>query len=152
MDPRSSEWWRRVMDAADRALELAPEEREAFISRSLDEDPEFGVELRALFAGADVASPLDGPAERFAAPIFAELADHEANAMGDADARPNGDQPFAWKRPHGEAESNLAAQIRGLAGGAERIRVRTGEGCQRVGPDHADDCVPARHTPATGTG
>jgi len=79
-DRSSGEWWRRVFDAADRALELTPDERTAFIERCTAEDPTLGAELRALLASGEIASPLDGPATEFARPIFDELAPEPASA------------------------------------------------------------------------
>src|SRR5512138_1380782 len=71
---RSAEWWRRVMDAADRALDLAPEARSAFVERCAADDPSLGDELRAMLARAEESSPLDERAADFAAPMLAALA------------------------------------------------------------------------------
>jgi serine/threonine protein kinase len=62
-----------VLDAADRALELAPPERAAFIARCSTDDPTLGAELKALLDGADAAAVLESPAAAFAAPILREL-------------------------------------------------------------------------------
>jgi eukaryotic-like serine/threonine-protein kinase len=69
-----------VFETADRALELAADERPAFIERCAVEDPTLGAELKALLEGAAIASPLDGPATEFAQPIFDELAPEPASA------------------------------------------------------------------------
>ncbi|MGH7569975.1 MAG: protein kinase domain-containing protein, partial [Gemmatimonadales bacterium] len=62
-----------MLDAADEALDLAPEERVAFIERCCADDPGLGAELKALLAGADAASILESPAAAFAGPILDEL-------------------------------------------------------------------------------
>jgi eukaryotic-like serine/threonine-protein kinase len=67
------EWWRRVFDAADRALELEAAERMAFLEQCSASDPVLARELRALLSNAEAASPLDQPASAFAAPIIEEL-------------------------------------------------------------------------------
>ena len=68
----SAAWWRRVLDAADRALELESAERAAFVSQCSADDPALGAELAALLAGAEAAPLLDTPAMPLAAPLFDE--------------------------------------------------------------------------------
>ena len=70
--PISPAQWREIFDAFDRALELEPSEREAFVSQCSASDPVLGAELRALFARAREASALDTPAAAFAELIFAD--------------------------------------------------------------------------------
>jgi len=65
--------WRQVLDAADRAFELAPEERAAFIDQWSADDPSLGAELKALLAEAEGPSILESPAAAFAAPILNAL-------------------------------------------------------------------------------
>ncbi|MDF2774444.1 MAG: hypothetical protein K0S86_3944 [Geminicoccaceae bacterium] len=72
-DSDDAEWWRRVLDAADHALELTPEKRTVFLDQCSAEDPALGAELRALLAGAETPSPMDEPASAFAAPIVSAL-------------------------------------------------------------------------------
>src|SRR5215470_1578307 len=62
--------WRRLFDAADRALELAPEERAAFISECSGDDPDFGAALEAFLVGAEKATALEVPAAQLAAGLF----------------------------------------------------------------------------------
>jgi Tol biopolymer transport system component/serine/threonine protein kinase len=71
-----------VFETADRALELAADERPAFIERCAVEDPTLGAELKALLEGAAIASPLDELATEFARPIFDELAPEPASTSG----------------------------------------------------------------------
>ena len=79
-EPHSSEWWRRVFDAADRALELTPDERPGFVERCARDDSALAAELQAVLAGAEVESSLDMPAAEFAAPIMKHLAGGERAA------------------------------------------------------------------------
>ncbi|HTJ24280.1 MAG TPA: protein kinase, partial [Gemmatimonadaceae bacterium] len=69
----SSDWWRRVLDAADRALELAPEARAGFVDQCANEEPALAAELRALLTSADATSSLDMDIAEFAAPIVERL-------------------------------------------------------------------------------
>src|SRR5687768_5249461 len=64
------EVWREVFEAADRALELEPAERQAFIDRCLENHPAIGAELKALIDAAAAASTLETPAAEFAAPFL----------------------------------------------------------------------------------
>jgi serine/threonine-protein kinase len=64
--------WRLVLAAADHALELPPDAREAFVTRWCGDDPTLGAELRALLAGAAASSPLDGSAAALAGPFLSE--------------------------------------------------------------------------------
>ena len=68
----SAAWWRRVLDAADRALELEPGERAGFVAQCSADDPALGAELAALLEGAEAAPLLDTPAVPLAAPLFDE--------------------------------------------------------------------------------
>ncbi len=68
----SAEWWRRVLDAADRALELEAADRAAFVERCRADDAALGAEVAALLAGAEAAPVLDTPAASLAAPLFDE--------------------------------------------------------------------------------
>ncbi|MGH7629997.1 MAG: protein kinase domain-containing protein [Gemmatimonadales bacterium] len=68
------ERWREVLAAVDRALELAPAERAAFLERCSTDDPVLGAEVEALLASAEVGSALDGSAAAFAGPLLADLA------------------------------------------------------------------------------
>src|SRR5262245_56368970 len=61
---------RQVLDAADRALELEPGERTAFVERCCAEDPSLGAELKALLASAEFATPLDGTAAAYVEPLL----------------------------------------------------------------------------------
>ena len=70
---RSPDQWRQLFAAADQALELPTESREAFIAQRCTDDPALGAGLRALLASADSLSPLDTPAAALAAPLVAEL-------------------------------------------------------------------------------
>ena len=69
----SPDQWRQLFAAADEALDLPAERREAFITERCADDPALGVELRALLASAEAVSPLDTPAAALAAPFVAEL-------------------------------------------------------------------------------
>jgi len=71
--PLSPDQWRQLFAAADQALELPTESREAFIAQRCTDDPALGAGLRALLASADSPSPLDTPAAALAAPLVAEL-------------------------------------------------------------------------------
>ncbi len=67
------ERWREVLAAADRALALDLEERQAFVAQCSADDPPLGAELKALLASADSGSALDSPAAVFAGPLLADL-------------------------------------------------------------------------------
>ena len=69
----SPDQWRQVFTAADEALDLPTERREAFIAERCADDPALGVELRELLASAEAVSPLDTSAAALAAPLVAEL-------------------------------------------------------------------------------
>ncbi|MDP9202766.1 MAG: protein kinase [Gemmatimonadota bacterium] len=90
--------WREVFDAADRALELEPGERQTFLERCLEEFPVVGAELVALIDAASAASALETPASVFAAPLL-----HEA--AGNSHAVDNGDRstygPYRVRREVG---------------------------------------------------
>src|SRR5215475_531896 len=62
MEARLTGMWQEVFAAADRALELEPAERQAFIERCLREHPALGAELNALLEGAAAASYFETPA------------------------------------------------------------------------------------------
>jgi len=68
----SAAWWRRVFDAADRALELEPADRAAFVEQCRADDPELAAEVAALLEGAAAVPVLDTPAAALAAPLFDE--------------------------------------------------------------------------------
>jgi serine/threonine-protein kinase len=70
----SAAWWQRVLQAADRALELEPVDRAAFVAQCRTDDPALGAEVAALLAGAEAAPILDTPAAAIAAPLFDEPA------------------------------------------------------------------------------
>nr|MDQ3081553.1 protein kinase [Gemmatimonadota bacterium] len=65
--------WRRIFDAADRALELDAGERLAFLQQCATDDPALAENLRALLESGESASPLDHPAAEFAAPMMRQL-------------------------------------------------------------------------------
>ena len=69
----SPDQWRQLFAAADEALDLPPESREAFIARRCADDPALGAQLRTLLADAEARSPLDTPAAALAAPLVDEL-------------------------------------------------------------------------------
>jgi eukaryotic-like serine/threonine-protein kinase len=68
--PVSAPWWRRVFDAADRALELEPPDRRAFLEQCRADDAALGADVAALLEGAEAAPVLDTPAAALAAPLF----------------------------------------------------------------------------------
>jgi serine/threonine-protein kinase len=74
MHSDDSAFWRRVLAAADDALELAPADRAAFLDRCTAADADLGDAVRSLLAAADASSPLDEPAAAFAGPFLRELA------------------------------------------------------------------------------
>jgi serine/threonine-protein kinase len=69
----SPERWREVFAAVDRALELAPAERESFVEQFSTADPALGAELRALLSSAEDTSALDRSAAAFAGPLLAQF-------------------------------------------------------------------------------
>jgi len=69
----SADQWRRVFAAADEALELPPEERQAVIARLSAADAALGEPLRALLASGGGPSRLDAPAAAIAAPLVAAM-------------------------------------------------------------------------------
>ncbi len=76
--------WREIFEAADRAFELEPDEQRAFIDRYVLEQPEIGIELKAIIDNAGASSMLETPASMFAAPLLREDAD--ARGVGGDDA------------------------------------------------------------------
>src|SRR4029453_3670394 len=76
--PLPPERWREVFAAADHALELPEEEREAFIRQCRTDDAALGTELEALLADAEGVSALDSSAAEFAGPLLAELSSEPA--------------------------------------------------------------------------
>jgi len=76
-------WWRQVFEFLDRALDLAPDERNTYIEEARRGAPELGAAVAGLLAGADAATFLDTPAAEFAAPILSQLpADLDQAASG----------------------------------------------------------------------
>jgi len=71
--------WREIFDAADRALELEPEEQRAFVEQYLLDHPAEGAELKALIERAESPSSLEMPASVFAAPLLREDSGEESN-------------------------------------------------------------------------
>jgi serine/threonine-protein kinase len=76
-------WWRRVFDAADRALALDGDDRAALLAEYAAQDPALSRELNALLARGEAASKLDTPAAVIAAPLIDRFADGR-NAPDDA--------------------------------------------------------------------
>lgn len=72
-DSRPPEWWHRVFDVADHALQLDEAERVSFLEACAATDPRLGSELEALLSRGQAASALDVSAALFAAPIFEQL-------------------------------------------------------------------------------
>ena len=70
---RSSDRWRQLFAAADRALELSDDERDAYVARLFIDDPALGAELERFLASAGGSSPLDTPAAALMAPLLAKL-------------------------------------------------------------------------------
>ena len=83
---KPAEWWRRLFDAADQALELTPEDQAALLQQCAAEDAAFGAELSALLAAADCASPLDEGAVAFATPMLNQLSHEPGKAKQEASA------------------------------------------------------------------
>jgi serine/threonine-protein kinase len=81
--------WRDVFEAADRALELDPRDRRAFIEQLLEENPPLGAELQALIESGENPSVLEHPASSFAAPFLDAGTDSP-----DGVTSPNGDTPI----------------------------------------------------------
>jgi hypothetical protein len=74
--------WRQVFDVLDRALELAPVERAAYIEHACSGDTALGAAAAALLAGAESATFLEAPAAEFAAPFLDDVPadiDHAAS-------------------------------------------------------------------------
>ena len=74
--------WRRLFEAADHALDLDPNEREAFLMQCRTDDPAFGEELQDFLLSAERVTALEVPAAEFA-PVFDDrsaLADPGADA------------------------------------------------------------------------
>jgi len=65
--------WRQIVEAVDRALELAPEDRAGFVEQCCAEDASLGAEVQALLSAAEGDSILDRPASSYAAPILSKL-------------------------------------------------------------------------------
>jgi serine/threonine protein kinase/tetratricopeptide (TPR) repeat protein len=69
----SAALWRQAFDVLDRALELAPGERAAYVEHACRDDPALGAAASALLVGADSRTFLDAPAAEFAAPLLGDL-------------------------------------------------------------------------------
>lgn len=96
------ELWRDVFEAADRALEMEPAERERFLDRCLEEHPKIGVELKALIDAAAAATTLETPAAEFAAPFLHEVAlNNEPGASGDSNGGVSMFGPYRVRREVG---------------------------------------------------
>ena len=65
--------WRQVFELFDRALELPPDEREAYLDRACADDRALREEVGALLASESVSSFLDEPAEEFVEPLLSKL-------------------------------------------------------------------------------
>ena len=85
MQTIQADWWRRVLDAADRALQLDAQARAAFLEQCAADDPSLGAEVRALLGRADEASVLDAAAADFASPLVNAMA--STSGVGAADPR-----------------------------------------------------------------
>jgi serine/threonine protein kinase/tetratricopeptide (TPR) repeat protein len=65
--------WRQVFQLLDHALELGPEEREAYLERACAGDRALREEVGALLASEGVSSFLDEPAVEFVGPLLSKL-------------------------------------------------------------------------------
>jgi hypothetical protein len=65
-------WWRHVFEVLDEALELAPNERAAYVDRACGGDHTMGAAAAAVLA-AEASTFLDSPAAEFAAPFLRDV-------------------------------------------------------------------------------
>src|SRR5262245_43081661 len=68
------ERWTQVFAAADQALELGLEDREAFLEQCSVSDPILATEIRALLARGQRESALDKSASTFVSELLGDLA------------------------------------------------------------------------------
>jgi TolB-like protein/predicted Zn-dependent protease len=82
-DPRSPQRWAEVERLLDQALDLAPEDRPAFLERTSSSDPVLGAEVARLLRATEAAESFIGvPAPAYAAPLVAWAAERPAVAPG----------------------------------------------------------------------
>src|SRR5437867_4358523 len=83
MDPRSAERWIEIERLLDQALDLAPEERAAFLDQACAGDAVLRAEVeRLLGAATSSGSFLRDPASAYAAPLVSRLEEPEALPPG----------------------------------------------------------------------
>ncbi len=71
--PSAVERWRQIFGIVDRALDLAPDERSAYVGRACAGDEGLAADVAALLADAAAASFLETRAAEFAAPLLSDL-------------------------------------------------------------------------------
>jgi serine/threonine protein kinase/tetratricopeptide (TPR) repeat protein len=82
--------WRQAFEVLDRALELAPGERAAYVEHVCRDDPAVGAAAAGLLAAADLPTFLEAPAAAFAAPLLGDPAPQP-------DTDPSGSQIGAYR-------------------------------------------------------
>jgi tetratricopeptide (TPR) repeat protein len=73
-------WWRQVFEVVDDALELAPEQRAAYLQNACGSDHAMGAAAVAVLADAEVTTFLESPAAEFAAPFLRDVSLHTEGA------------------------------------------------------------------------
>ena len=78
----SADRWREIQQAVDGALDLPPESRAAYLDAACGADAELRASVARLLDACERAERADGllaaPASAFAAPMLADLAEHDA--------------------------------------------------------------------------
>ena len=83
MDPSAHERWPEIERLLDQALDLAPEQRPAFLERTCSTDPELRAAVERLLRGTELADSFLGePAPAYAAPLVAWVAGRQELAPG----------------------------------------------------------------------
>jgi tetratricopeptide (TPR) repeat protein len=76
-------WWRQVFEVLDEALELTPEEREAYIKHACANDQAARAAAAAVLDQAEAATFLESPAAEFAAPLLRDIGVELATPTGE---------------------------------------------------------------------
>jgi len=83
MDAASSERWPEIERLLDRALDLQPEDRPAFLDQACSGDPELRGEVERLLQAAAASDGFLGDsAPTYAAPLVARVAERQALVPG----------------------------------------------------------------------
>jgi serine/threonine-protein kinase len=112
----SAERWREIQQAVDGALDLPPDARAAYLDAACGADAELRESVARLLDACERAERADGllaaPASVFAAPLLADLAEHDA-AM--AASRRAAQLDVLRRRPRGPLHHRARARAGGMA-------------------------------------